>query len=327
MIKKLLSRKTYLCAVFAVIAAVNLAGCAALDTKQGQWIFNPTDRTWGDTTTVASRMQEAYIEFASEVTGKPAKLHALISPASSNETANETGNESVKKTLNTGAPVLLYLHGARWNVNGSAYRIQRMQELGFTVIAPDYRGFGKTSAETPSEKMAFEDAMATWKWIGQKYPNQPRYIFGHSLGGAIAIDLASKVTDEAGTIVEGTFSSIPDVVANMPWGWLPVSALITQRFDSVSKVAKIGSPLLVVHGALDATIAPKLGRKLFDAAVEPKRFVMVDGGSHHNTNSVGQGAYRAALAELFGLPRAASSTTPLLSRTQPPQSTQNQAAL
>ena len=309
------------------LGASSLIGCAALNTKQGQWIFNPTERTWGDTTAVASRMQEAYIEFASEVTGKPAKLHALISPASSNETASNAANETSKETVNASAPVLLYLHGARWNVSGSAYRIQRMQELGFTVIAPDYRGFGKTSRETPSEKMAFEDAMATWKWIAEKYPNQPRYIFGHSLGGAIAIDLASKVTDEAGTMVEGTFSSIPDVVASMPWGWLPVSMLITQRFDSASKVAHIGSPLLVVHGALDGTIAPKLGRKLFDAAVEPKRFVMVDGGSHHNTNSVGQGAYRAALAELFGLPRATSSTTLLLSRTQPPQPTQNQAAL
>jgi alpha-beta hydrolase superfamily lysophospholipase len=261
-----------------------LVGCASLDSKQGQWIFNPSQRSWGDSATVAGNMQEAWISYPSQVTGQAVKLHTLVHPSAQ-----------------PNAPVMLYLHGARWNVSGSAYRIQRMQELGFTVVAVDYRGFGKTSAETPSEKMAYEDAQATWQWIATTYPGQPRYIFGHSLGGAIAIELASKVADETGTIVEGTFTSIPDVASSMRWGWLPFTALITQRFDSIKKVASIGSPLLVVHGSNDQLIKPALGRKLFDAAAEPKRFVLVEGGSHHNTNSVGQPAYKAALAELFGL--------------------------
>jgi uncharacterized protein len=193
------------------------------------------------------------------------------------------------------------LHGARWSVTGSAHRIARMQGLGFNVVAVDYRGFGKTSNETPSEKMAYEDAYATWQWIAKTYPERPRYIFGHSLGGAIAIELASKVTDEKGTIVEGTFTSIPEVAATMAWGWVPVGPFITQRFESLKKVASIGSPLLVVHGSNDSVIKPALGRKLYEAAAEPKRFVLVDGGSHHNTNAVGQAAYRVALAEMFGI--------------------------
>ena len=274
----------------------SLAGCAALDTKQGQWIFNPSDRNWAGSQQAASVMQEAWIDFASVATAKPVRMHTLVHPGEQPD-----------------APILLYLHGARWSVTGSAGRIARMQELGFTVVAPDYRGFGKTSNETPSEKMAYEDAMAAWKWIAQTYPNQPRYIFGHSLGGAIAIELASRVNDERGTIVEGTFTSIPDVVSTMSWGWLPVSLLISQRFESVKKVAFIGSPLLVVHGDQDKVINPSLGRQLFDAAMEPKRFVSVEGGSHHNTNAVGQGAYRKALAELFGF---ASVTTPALALKQ-----------
>ena len=260
-----------------------LTGCTTLETKQGQWIFNPSDRSWGDTSLVASSMQEAWVEFDSQLTGKPVKLHTLIHASS-----------------NVRAPVMLYLHGARWSVTGSAYRITRMQELGFTVVAPDYRGFGKTSNETPSEKMAYEDAKAAWDWLAKTYPERPRYIFGHSLGGAIAIDLASRVSDEAGTIVEGTFTSIADVVSTMALGWLPVSPLISQKFDSVNKVASIGSPLLVVHGMQDSVIKPALGRKLFEAAAQPKRFVSVEGGSHHNTNSVGQSDYRKALAEMFG---------------------------
>jgi uncharacterized protein len=280
----------FVCA-FAISATTLFAGCASLDTKQGEWIFSPTDRTWGDTSQLSAGMQDVWVDFDSKVTGKPVKLHALLHPARPQN-----------------APVLLYLHGARWNVTGSAYRIQRMQELGFTVLAVDYRGFGKTSAETPSEAMAYEDARAAWDYLAVQYPQAQRYIFGHSLGGAIAIHLASQVKDEKGTIVEGTFTSIPEVFGSMKWGWLPVAGMITQRFESIQKVAQIGSPLLVVHGANDSLIKPELGRKLFDAAAEPKRFVLVEGGSHHNTNAVGQGQYRQAIAELFGLP---SLTTPL----------------
>ena len=80
-----------------------------------------------------------------------------------------------------------------------------------------------------------------------------------------------------------------------------MTPLITQRFEAIAKVAHIGSPLLVVHGADDATIRPELGRKLFEAALQPKAWVMVQGGSHHNTNSIGQAQYREALAQLFKL--------------------------
>jgi fermentation-respiration switch protein FrsA (DUF1100 family) len=84
-------------------------------------------------------------------------------------------------------------------------------------------------------------------------------------------------------------------------GWL-----ISQRFDSEKKVAKIGSPLLVVHGSEDRVIAPELGRRLYEAASSPKRFELVQGGSHHNTNSIGQTQYRQAIKALFSLDLQAS---------------------
>ena len=264
-----------------------LGGCATLNDKQGEWIFQPSDRTWRGGLEASQGMQDVWIEFDSALAGKPVKLHGLWHAASPAQDRK--------------APVMLYLHGARWNVTGSAPRIRRMQELGFSVLAVDYRGFGKSDTTAPTESLALEDARAAWDWLAAHYPDQPRYIFGHSLGGAIAIALASNVTDEAGTIVEGTFTSIPDVFNTMKWGWLPLGGLITQRFDSLKKVAHIGSPLLVVHGEQDQLIKPELGRQLFDAAVMPKAFVLVPGGSHHNTNSVGQAQYREALAQLFQL--------------------------
>ncbi len=273
-------------ALFTALAL--MAGCATLDEKQRVWIFQPSDRTWSGGLSAAEGMEDVWIDFNAPATGKPVKLHGLWA-------ANENLNQRKD------APVLLYLHGARFNVTGSAFRARRMEELGFSVLAIDYRGFGKSTNELPSEKTASEDARAAWDWLGKKYPNRPRYIFGHSLGGAIAIELAAEVDDEAGTVVEGTFTSIADVVSTFKWGWLPISLLITQRFEAVKRVPDIGSPLLVVHGGDDRLIQPELGRKLYEAAKGRKAFVLVEGGSHHNTNSVGQAQYAAALSSLFGM--------------------------
>jgi alpha-beta hydrolase superfamily lysophospholipase len=278
--------KRLLAAAAVVLGLLFNIGCASLDQKQREWIFQPSDRAWGGSAAEAEGMDQVWIDFPSKVTGEPTRLHALWL-------------ESSKPRA--GAPVLLYLHGARWNVEGSAGRMRRLQDLGFAVLAIDYRGFGKSSPGLPSEDTAYEDARAAWDWLAEHQPGRPRYIFGHSLGGAIAIDLASRVDDEQGTIVEGTFTSIPDLASSFKWGWLPVGPLITQRFASIDKVAKLGSPLLVVHGADDSLISSSLGQRLFDAATGKKKFVLVEGGSHHSTMYVGQARYREAIEQLFSL--------------------------
>jgi alpha-beta hydrolase superfamily lysophospholipase len=281
--------KRWLLFFLALLTAVALvAGCTTLDQRQRGWIFQPSDRSWWRGEEAARGMSDVWIGFKSHETGHSVKLHGLWLA-------------HPQLSRNPQAPVLLYLHGARFNVVGSAFRARRMQELGFSVLAVDYRGFGKSTPELPSETMAYEDARAAWDWLGRKYPGRPRYIYGHSLGGAIAIELAAQVDDERGTLVEGTFTSIPDVVSTFKWGWLPVGPLITQRFEAVKRVERIGSPLLVVHGTDDTLIPPELGRRLYDAAPGRKAFVLVKGGSHHNTNAVGQAQYRVALNELFGL--------------------------
>lgn len=281
----LMKRWTLLAATALSLGIAVLAGCSTLDERQRAWIFQPSDRSWSGGLAAAEGMDDVWIGFKAKATGdERATLHGLWLPSEQ-----------------PGGPILLYLHGARYNVTGSAPRMRRMQELGFSVLGVDYRGFGKSSAALPSEASAYEDARAAWDWLARKYPDRPRYVFGHSLGGPIAIHLATEVNDESGTIVEGTFTSIADVVSTSKWGWMPVSLLITQRFEAVKRVPEIGSPLLVVHGGEDRLIAPDLGRKLFEAAAQPKRFMLVEGGSHHNTNSVGQAQYRQALAQLFSL--------------------------
>ena len=296
-----------------------LAGCVTLDERQRAWIFQPSDRTWSGGMLAAQGMDDVWIDFnARDGDGqKPRKirLHGLWLAAD---------DAAVPQTA---SPVMLYLHGARYNVTGSAPRIRRMQELGFSVLAIDYRGFGKSTHELPSEASAYEDARVAWDWLAKKYPDRPRYIFGHSLGGPIAIHLATEVADESGTIVEGTFTSIADVVSSSQWGWMPVSLLITQRFDAARKVGQVGSPLLVVHGGEDHLILPDLGRKLFAAAAEPKLFVLVEGGSHHNTNQVGQPQYRQALARLFALGRDEAGQTSVREAVHTKAATANRQAV
>lgn len=279
------------------LVALLAGGCSTLDERQREWIFQPSDRSWGNSEEMSQGMDDVWIDFTSSLTGEPVRLHGLWLGG---------------KPEAPDAPVMLFLHGARYNVAGSAPRMRRMHDLGFSVLAIDYRGFGKSSKGLPSEDSAREDAMAAWTWLGGQHPRQARYIFGHSLGGAIGIDLASRVSDESGVIVESTFSSIADVAASFKWGWLPIAPFITQRFDAISRVKEISAPLLVVHGAADSLINPTLGKKLYDAATVPKMFVLVEGGSHHNANSIGQAQYREALTQLFRMkeppdPRAADS--------------------
>ncbi len=273
----------------AVAVAIGLqAGCATLDEKQREWIFQPGTRSWGGA--AAEGLQDVWIEHRPAGAEAPVRLHGLWLPQPAAD-----------------APVLLYLHGARWDVRSSANRMRRMHELGFAVLGIDYRGFGQSSPLLPGEAEATEDALAAWRWLATQHPQSPRYVFGHSLGGAIAVNLAARVADERGLIVEGSFPSIREVVSTFKWGWLPVGPLITQRFEAGERIGQVGAPVLVVHGSEDRLIRPELGRRLYEQAAEPKRFVLVEGGSHHNTNSLGRAQYRAAMAELFGLKPAAGS--------------------
>jgi uncharacterized protein len=278
-------RRLGLLALLGLVVAL-LAGCAVLDQQQRRWIFQPGQRTWGGASYATSdgAMRPVWIEFQSAALNAPMKLHGLWMPQPAAD-----------------APVLLYLHGARWDVRSSAHRMRRMHELGFAVLGIDYRGFGLSTDALPSEDQAAEDAHAAWRWLAAQRPQARRYLFGHSLGGAIAVQLAAEVDDEAGLIVEGSFTSIPDVVSTFKWGWLPVGPLITQRFDAAARIGRVGAPVLVVHGSEDRLIDPQLGRALYERAQAPKRFVLVAGGSHHNTNALGQEQYRQALADLFGL--------------------------
>jgi uncharacterized protein len=269
--------------LLALLALATLGGCAVLDEQQRKWIFQPGTRSWAGAG-AADDFDDVWIDFRSASSGEAVRLHGLW-----------------LAQPDPRAPLLLYLHGAGWEVRSSSPRLRRWHQLGFTVLAIDYRGFGQSTDSLPSEVLVAEDAHAAWAWLAKQRPGAARYVFGHSLGAAIAVQLAADVKDEAGLIVEGSFPSILDVWGTWKWGWVPVGPFLTQRFDAASRIATVGSPVLVVHGGADNLIQPELGRRLYERAAAPKRFELVEGASHHNAGSLGREQYRQALRELFGL--------------------------
>lgn len=268
----------------AVAALAAFMGVAGLEAQQRRWIFQAGLRPVAESAHEVTELQDRWIEYESPEAGATVRLHAhWLAPARPD------------------APVMLYLHGARWDLRGSVQRMQRLHALGFGVLGIDYRGFGKSTPTLPSESLVVEDALAAWRWLAREHGHVPRYLYGHSLGGAIAVQLASQVDDLAGLIVESTFTSIPELISTMRWGWLPLASLITQRFDSAQRVPLVRAPLLVVHGSNDELIHPELGRALFERATGRKRFLLVEGGSHHDTHAVGESQLKEALKELFGI--------------------------
>ena len=199
---------------------------------------------------------------------------------------------------NSNAPAVLYLHGARWNLTASASRIERWRKLGFSVLALDYRGFGKSTEIAPSEQTAAEDAEAGWNELATLAPGRRRVIVGHSLGGAIAVELAAKHPEASGAVLEATFTSVADMVEQSPWGFLPVSLILTQKFDALSRIGELRMPVMIAHGTNDRTVPFQMGERLFAAAHEPKRFVKIEGGTHHNLSGAGFSQYREALKAL-----------------------------
>ncbi|MCF4997426.1 alpha/beta fold hydrolase [Pseudomonas syringae] len=208
------------------------------------------------------------------------------------------------------APAILYLHGVRWNLTGQLFRIEQLRAAGYSVMAIDYRGFGQSLGDLPSERSVYEDARVAWERFKLLQPDPAkRLIYGHSLGGAVAIDLAAELGQRAaqdhsplpvkGLVIESTFTTLADVAAAVANTSLPVRWLLSQKFDSIDKIADIHMPLLVVHGLADAFVPPRFSEQLFAAAREPKRLLLVPGATHNNSMALGGQNYRKALDALL----------------------------
>jgi fermentation-respiration switch protein FrsA (DUF1100 family) len=194
---------------------------------------------------------------------------------------------------------LLFCHGNAGNVSHRLENVYYLLETGFQVLLFDYRGYGQSSGQ-PSEQGLYRDAAAAWSHLLERpgTAGAPRLIFGRSLGGAVAVELATRVEAD-GLLIESTFTSIHTLARLMfplPLPDLPV------KYDSLSKIAQIGMPLLAIHGQEDELIPFADGRALFDAALDPKVWYPIPGAGHNDTYLVGgEGYFRRLAAFASGL--------------------------
>jgi pimeloyl-ACP methyl ester carboxylesterase len=144
-----------------------------------------------------------------------------------------------KPTASRKDKVILYFLGRAGNKSSGVYRVEGMHEISLSVLAIDYRGFGNSDGSFPSEKQIYEDAEAAWQYLTKKRGILPQniYIYGESLGGVVAIDLAVKHPEAGGAIVQSSFTSMEAIAKkHAKWlSWFPLDSIVTEKFDSLIK--------------------------------------------------------------------------------------------
>jgi uncharacterized protein len=187
-----------------------------------------------------------------------------------------------------GKPIgtIVYFHSKSGNISSDLEQAAQFAESGLNVLMVDYRGYGQSEGSFPTERQIYADADAIWDYALKERKIDPRQtiIYGHSLGGAIAIYLAQKHPEAAGAIVHNTFTSISEL-ASRSWQYkiFPIDLLLTQKFNSLDRVKTLTIPILYVHGTADIKIPSQMSRTLYTATASPnKQIAMVANGPHSN---------------------------------------------
>jgi fermentation-respiration switch protein FrsA (DUF1100 family) len=192
---------------------------------------------------------------------------------------------------------LLFCHGNAGNVSHRLENVYHLVHAGFEVLLFDYRGYGRSTGQ-PSEDGLYRDAEVAWAHLVERCGKAagPRVVFGRSLGGAVAVELATRVGPD-GLILESTFTSIRTLARflfPLPLPELPV------RYDSLAKIGRIRTTLLAIHGEEDELIPFADGRALFEAAPQSKAWYPIPGAGHNDTYVVGGEAYFGRLVAFMG---------------------------
>ena len=190
-----------------------------------------------------------------------------------------------------GRPVIAYFHGNGGHIGYRAERLRRFARTGYGVLMAEYRGYGGNPG-TPSERGLVADGVAVLDFLGGEgiTPNR-LVIYGESLGTGVAVPLAAQ-REVAGVILEAPFTSVAEV-AQHHYSFIPASALVRDRFDSLARIGDVKGPILVLHGERDRIVPVRFGRALFEAAPQPKELWLAPEAGHEDL--VRYGAFEAVL--------------------------------
>ncbi|MGD2152765.1 MAG: alpha/beta hydrolase [Gemmatimonadales bacterium] len=264
--------------VAAAIVLFLLGGRLMLESLERQLIYFPT-RVREDAPTPqvegASRVEEVWLETPDGV-----RVHGIYA-------------------LAEGAFAdLLFFHGNAGDLYDRLDNVSLLVTMGLNVLIMDYRGYGKSEGK-PSEGALYEDGLLAYRYLTEErgVDRARLVIFGRSLGGTVAIELGTR-QDAAVLVVESSFTSAEDL-AKLHYSFLPGMLLgsMTHKFDSLSKVPNLRSPVLFIHGDADTIVPVRMGRRLYEAASEPKEWYEVRGADHNDMLMVGGADYFRRLVE------------------------------
>lgn len=270
-----------LLSMFSLVVAAYLACGALLWLFQSRLIFQPVRNLHVQTSDLPFPAKDVAIPVGGQT------LHAWWMP-----------------TRRTNPKVVLYFHGNDGNVSTSIAETTLLRKLGPSLLVVDYRGYGTSDGAFPSEDTMYEDAEAALRFVVHRLGERPRdvYVYGQSLGAAVAIELAVRHPELGGLVVESGFTSIYEMARLNPlYAIYPVGLVLSQRFDSIDKVSRLTIPVLYIHGTLDRVVPFAMGEALFAHSGGKKRFVAVPGGGHTNNARVAPELLKQAISDLMGL--------------------------
>ena len=183
-----------------------------------------------------------------------------------------------------GHAVVVYFPGNGDFLAGCVGRFRDVTSDGTGLVALSYRGYAGSSGR-PSEQGLLRDAAAAYTLTAARYSADRIVLWGFSLGSGLAVALAA-VQPVGRLVLEAPFTSIADIAASL-FRLVPVRWLLRDRFRSDERIARVTAPLLIMHGARDATIPIDFGERLFAVAHEPKQFVRFPEGGHNDLDAYG----------------------------------------
>ncbi len=176
--------------------------------------------------------------------------------------------------------VVIFSHGNAGNIADRLESIDLLRSLGFSVLAYDYGGYGRSTG-APSEQRCYADIEAMWRFLTEAkgIPADKIVLFGRSLGGGATAHLAARVRPAA-VVLESTFLSMPAVAQDV-YPWFPARWIVRHRFPNQENIRRVTAPLMIVHSREDRIVPFRHGLGLYEAANEPKTFLEIR-GAHQN---------------------------------------------